>query len=406
MIVPVKYIDLFAGCGGISLGLHKSGLQGLFAVEKNSDAFLTLKHNLIDNHKHFQWPEWLPVRNWNVNSLLKDENKKNLEGLSGQVDLIVGGPPCQGFSIAGKRRASDDRNRLIQSYLSFVESVQPRAILFENVHGFTFKYLNSRNHKKIAYSDIVINKLIELGYTDACGEMIDMSEYGVPQRRKRFIVIGTKENLTGKIFEQLKNGCNEFLKSRGLKKKNTAVDAISDLEYQHGITQCPDSKSFMSGKVSKPKSTLQKYLRLQMPATESYIPNSHRFVKHKADSAKLFADLLEKAPRNKSITKSDDRDLYGIKKRSLTVLDPHEPVPTITTIPDDFIHYSEPRVMTVRECARLQSFPDWFEFKGRYTTGNKARRRSAPRYTQVGNAVPPLFAEQVGIAIRKVLEND
>ena len=404
--MTIQYIDLFAGCGGISLGLHKSGLQGLFAIEKNGDAFLTLKHNLIDTHKHFHWPTWLPIKNWNVNQLLNNEAIiRQLEALRGTVDLIVGGPPCQGFSIAGKRKSYDDRNKLIDSYLRFVEAVQPRVILFENVYGFTLKYPNSRNHKKVAYSDIVLGKLHQMGYTDARGEMVDMSEYGVPQRRKRFIVIASKSNLADKIFEQLKKGRRAFFKARGLKKKNSALDALSDLEYKHGTTQCPDSRNFMSGTASKPKTPLQKYLREQLPDTEIYIPNSHRFVNHRDETAKLFSILLETAPRNWPINDSKERELYGIKKRSVTVLEPKEPVPTITTIPDDYVHYSEPRVMTVRECARLQSFPDWFEFKGRYTTGGKERKRSAPRYTQVGNAVPPLFAEQVGLAIRRVLLN-
>lgn len=97
--------------------------------------------------------------------------------------------------------------------------------------------------------------------------------------------------------------------------------------------------------------------------------------------------------------------IYGIKKRNVTVMDPLEPSLTITTIPDDFVHYSEPRVMTVRECACLQCFPDWFEFKGRYTTGGDRREKQTPRYSQVGNAVPPLFAEQLGLAMKEVLAN-
>jgi DNA (cytosine-5)-methyltransferase 1 len=96
--MPIRYIDLFAGCGGISLGLHNAGLSGLFAIEKNSDAFTTLKHNLIDKQKHFNWPEWLPIKNWNIDTLLKKE-LNNLRLLQGQIDLVVGGPPCQGFSL-------------------------------------------------------------------------------------------------------------------------------------------------------------------------------------------------------------------------------------------------------------------------------------------------------------------
>ncbi len=396
--MPIRYIDLFAGCGGISLGLYKAGFRGLFAVEKNPDAFSTLRYNFIDTHDHFDWPDWLPIKNWNIKLLL---NKKadELYALRGEVDLIVGGPPCQGFSMAGKRRAADDRNKLIHSYLKFVGLVQPRAILFENVYGFTLKYPNSRTNKKIAYSEIVINKLVEMGYKDATGQMIDMFDYGVPQHRKRFIVFATREGLANKVFSELREGRQDFLRACGIKPNNTAWDAISDLEYKHGTIQCPNSKNFLSGKGSSPVSAMQKYL--QSPEKEAYIPNSHRFVNHHSETVLLFSKLLINAPHNKCIL-GEERDLYGIKKRNVTILDPNKPSPTITTIPDDFIHYSEPRVMTVRECARIQSFPDWFEFKGAYTTGNKDRVKSAPRYTQVGNAVPPLFAEQLGLAIKRV----
>ncbi|MEW6029242.1 MAG: DNA cytosine methyltransferase [Chloroflexota bacterium] len=398
--MTVRYVDLFAGCGGISLGLHKAGLQGLFAIEKNSDAFLTLKHNLIDTHKHFKWPEWLPVKNWNIDTLLKNEEDE-LRSLQGKVDLVVGGPPCQGFSLVGERRASDKRNRLIHSYLKFVKIVQPRVIMFENVYGFTIKFSDSRRYKKRAYSEIVISKLHDLGYTDAHGEIIDMSEFGVPQRRKRFIVIATREGLAGKIFDELRNGRKDFLASRGIDPKNSAQSALSDIEQKHGAVQSLDSKGFMAGVVStEPESALQRYLRIV--SDEAYTPDSHRFVNHTLRAQKVFAKLIQKAPRNKRIN-GDHRKKYGIKKRNVAVIDPQEPSLTITTIPDDFVHYSEPRVMTVRECARLQTFPDWFEFKGPYTTGGERRAKQTPRYTQVGNAVPPLFAEQVGLAIKRVL---
>lgn len=371
----------------------------MFAVEKNPDAFSTLKYNLIDTHKHFKWPEWLPVKNWNIDNLLRNRNAQLMD-LRGKVDLVVGGPPCQGFSMAGERRAADGRNKLVHSYLKFVEIVQPGVIMFENVYGFTLKYSNSKNHKKIAYSDIVINRLHELGYTDARGEMIDMSKYGVPQRRKRFIVIATRGGFADSIFDKLIEGRKAFLASRGLQEKATTQGALSDLERKHGTADCPDKNGFMSGISSESNSNLQQYLRV--PGKSNYIPDSHRFVNHTQTVEGVFKYLLQEAPRNKLIM-GEERAVYGIKKRNLTVLDPSEPASTITTIPDDFVHYSEPRVMTVRECARLQTFPDWFEFKGPYTTGGKARTKMTPRYTQVGNAVPPLFAEQVGIAIKSVL---
>ncbi|MFH2103867.1 MAG: DNA cytosine methyltransferase [Chloroflexota bacterium] len=395
----MNYIDIFAGCGGISLGLHNAGLKGVFAIEKHPDAFLTLKHNLLDNRFHFEWPEWLPLKSWDIDKLLKTHSE-HLIKLRGRIDLVAGGPPCQGFSVAGRRRATDQRNKLIHSYLEFVEVVQPRIILFENVRGFTFKFPNSKKHKKVAYSEIVLQKLNELGYTDARGEMINFAEFGIPQKRRRFLVIATRENLADDIFSELEGNKDQFLMAKGINAKIGSRSALSDLERRHGTTKCPDSPRFLSGITSPVQTEFQKTLRLT--DNTNYVPDSHRFVNHTPAVKEIFELLLDKAPRNRTI-KDEERKLYGFKKRSLMVLDPYQPTPTITTIPDDFVHYSEPRVMTVRECARLQTFPDWYEFKGPYTTGNKERTRQVPRYTQVGNAVPPLFVEQLGMAIIQVL---
>ncbi len=401
MTRQIQYIDLFAGCGGISLGLYKAGLKGVFAVEKHPDAFLTLKHNLIDNISHFEWPKWLRLKNWDINKLLNTHFDQLIQ-LQGQIDLVVGGPPCQGFSVAGQRRATDKRNNLILSYLKFIELIQPRVVLFENVRGFTFKFSKSKKHSKVSYSEIVLRKLNELGYTDAYGGMMNFAEYGVPQRRQRFLVIATRKNLSRDILSKLEGNREKFLGTKGVGISISSQSALSDLERRHGIAECPDSPRFFSGIVSEKQTEFQKILRLTDKV--NYIPDSHRFVNHTPVIQEVFKLLLESAPRNRTI-KGQEREFYGFKKRSLMVLDPEKPTPTITTIPDDFVHYSEPRVMTVRECARLQTFPDWFEFKGPYTTGNKERVKQVPRYTQVGNAVPPLFAEQLGIAIKQVLSH-
>jgi len=401
MIKPIQYIDLFAGCGGISLGLYNAGLKGIFAVEKHPDAFLTLKHNLIDNRAHFYWPEWLSLENWDITKLLKTKSDELIQ-LRGQIDLVVGGPPCQGFSVAGQRRASDKRNNLIYSYLEFIEIIQPRVIVFENVRGFTLKFSNSKKHGGVAASEIVLQQLINLGYTDGRGEIVNFAEYGVPQRRQRFLVIATRENLSNAIFSTLEGNKKNFLGAKGISTTISSQAALSDLERRHGTTVCPDSPRFLSGIVSVPQTNFQDYLRLA--DKRNYVPDSHRYVNHTPEIIRNFELLLKKAPRNKTI--KEEKELYGIKKRSLMVLDPNDPAPTITTIPDDFVHYSEPRVMTVRECARLQTFPDWFEFKGPYTTGNTERVKQVPRYTQVGNAIPPLFAEQLGVAIKQVLSDE
>lgn len=399
MPVPLNHIDLFAGCGGLSAGLHMAGWKGLFAVERNASAFSTLKANLIEKRKHFDWPQWLIAANWDIEHLLKKKSKE-LARLRGTVSLIAGAPPCAGFSMAGRRRESDERNKLVHSYLNFVKIVRPRAILFENVRGFTMKF-KANAEAGTTYSQLVIQKLKELGYEDARGEMVDMSDYGVPQRRQRFIVIATRENLSGEIFDELDRQLPQFLTARGIPKGNTVTSALSDLELRHGVIPCQEAPRFQSGLGGQATTGLQKHLRAKRPRQP---PDSHRFVNHTVKVERVFSRLLKDAPRGRFIS-GGERESYGLKKRSVAVLDPDEPAPTVTTIPDDFVHYSEPRVMTVRECARLQTFPDWFEFKGPYTTGGKKRVQDAPRYTQVGNAVPSLFAELVGLAGKEVLEN-
>ena len=127
-------IDLFAGCGGLSLGLYQAGWHGVFAIEKNPCAFETLKYNLIDKKNHFDWPEWLPIEPLDILEVNK-KYKKELKQLGGIIDLVAGGPPCQGFSMAGKRVKDDVRNQLVFAYIDFIQMVRPKLILFENVKG-------------------------------------------------------------------------------------------------------------------------------------------------------------------------------------------------------------------------------------------------------------------------------
>ena len=164
-------IDLFAGCGGLSLGLYQAGWQGIFAVEKSQNAFETLKYNLIDKKKHFDWPDWLPIKPLDIIEVNKNY-KKQLKSLRGSVDLVAGGPPCQGFSMAGKRVEDDIRNQLVFSYIDFIDMVRPRLILFENVKGFTYVFNKNKNSEAIPYSQIVTEQLESLGY-DVHQEIID-----------------------------------------------------------------------------------------------------------------------------------------------------------------------------------------------------------------------------------------
>lgn len=397
----IKYIDIFAGCGGLSLGLCNAGLKGVFAIEKNKDAFSTLNYNLITNNPHFEWPEWLPVSEYDINVLMKNY-KEQLETLAGKVQLVAGGPPCQGFSMAGKRKSNDQRNALVKSYVKFIRIIKPEVIIFENVHGFTVKFTQEDGNEK-KYSNYVINALKRAGYKTSY-RIIDMSEFGVPQTRKRFILVAMKNNDPNKLFSILFNNKDDFLNAKGISAPVFAEEAIGDLKKSHGTVKSPDTKNFKAGVYGPIASEYQAIMRKNNDLDTKCAVDSHRFVNHSRQIVKLHKDLLQKAERGKRISPNDNV-VNGLKRRGVTVLGKDKFVPTITSIPDELVHYDEPRILTVREHARIQSFPDWYQFKGKYTSGGKRRKLEVPRYTQVGNAVPPLFAEQIGLALKEVLND-
>lgn len=404
MTKTFTYIDLFAGCGGLSLGLYNSGWKGLFAIEKNIDAFSTLKHNLIDKKGHFKWPNWLPQENLEINNVI-EKYKTELFKLQGQVDLIAGGPPCQGFSMAGRRNENDQRNNLIKSYIQFIKIVKPKLIFFENVKGFTMEFRKNKDKGK-EYSAYVENELDSAGYY-VKGHLVNFAEYGIPQKRTRFILVGVNKDLNNSsqelvelFFKQLKKNSTKFLKSKNLSINSSLEDAISDLLKENGTVISPDTKSFHAGIYCDPKNAYQLLMR---EGITSKVADSHRFPNHRPDTINKFEHIIQfNSRRNKDIDNSI-RTKYNINKHTVILLDKNDKSPTITTLPDDYIHYSEPRILTVREYARIQTFPDGYEFKGKYTTGGKVRTQEVPRYSQIGNAIPPLFGEQVGVILRELL---
>lgn len=393
------YIDLFAGCGGLSLGLHNSGWKGLFAIEKSEDAFKTLEYNLINKRNHFNWPNWLEQKHHDINEVLIN-NSKELKLLRGKIDMVAGGPPCQGFSMAGRRVENDLRNDLVNSYIHFIDLVQPKLIFFENVKGFTVGFKNNNNKGK-AYSSYIVEELESLGYI-VQGRLIDFSEYGIPQRRTRFILVGIKNdsNCLSKdketFFNLLKENKEKFIINRNLELNPTLEDAISDLLESNGTIES-ETPNFREGKYGEIKSRYQKYIRRNKKINSKV--DSHRFAKHTDVVKNRFKIALDE-----KLKSNEYRERFLLKKSSTKILEANKPTPTITTLPDDYIHYCEPRIMTVREYARIQSFPDAYEFKGKYTTGGKRRVLEVPRYSQIGNAIPPLFAEQAGVILLKLLE--
>ena len=402
------YIDLFAGCGGLSLGLYNSGLwKGLFAIEKSSDAFETFNHNLIENNNHFDWPNWLPKSNHDINVIIKNYPNE-LKSLRGKIDMVAGGPPCQGFSTAGKRNENDLRNKLIKSYIRFIRQVQPKVIFFENVKGFTQKFDKNKIQGKV-YSEYVKSAL---GYTPKDGKylgykvegrLVDFSEYGVPQKRTRFILVGIRKDIANNtkptdFFDSIRSEREKFLVNKGIGLTNSLEDAISDL-LRINETISPDTASFKAGLYNKPNSEYQKLLKGNYAEK---IPDSHRFAKHNPSTVEKLKYILKKADKNKTLS-DEIKEKFNLKKRTIIPLSGNTPTPTITTLPDDYVHYCEPRIFTVREYARIQSFNDWYQFKGKYTTGGKRRTQEVPRYSQIGNAIPPLFGEQAGLVLKQLI---
>jgi len=390
------FIDLFSGCGGLSLGLIKAKWKGLFAVEKSPDAFATLKYNLIEKLNGFDWPEWLPQDNYDIDTLITD-HKQKLGTLKGKVTLLAGGPPCQGYSTEGKRKINDKRNKLIDSYLQFVIDLEPKMLLLENVPGFTMSF-KKENLKHKSFSFKLINSLEEIGYKSK-SKIVDFSDFGIPQSRKRFILVASRNGLEpADFFGTLNEQNGNYLKEKNLKSKISLKEAISDLLKENGVGDSIESRGFKAGVYSDAKSNYQKLMR-NGERLKNKIADSHRFANHSTAIENKYKKILNKYSAGRNIAAELSKSLRT-NKRNLTLLDENLPCRTLTTLPDDYIHYSEPRILTVREYARIQSFPDWFEFKGKYTTGGNRRRYETPRYTQVGNAVPPLFAEQCGIVLK------
>ncbi|WP_199140469.1 DNA cytosine methyltransferase [Pedobacter sp. ASV12] len=409
-----SYIDLFAGCGGLSLGLHNAGWKGVFAIEKNKDAFETLEYNLIKNKNHFDWPAWLPQQNLEIDNVLA-EYKDQLIGLRDKVDLVAGGPPCQGFSVAGLRREDDIRNGLIRSYLKFIMYTRPKMIFFENVKGFTLEFKKNKaelkqaaKSKGKAYSQYVVDVLNRLGY-QVEGRMVDFSRFGVPQKRTRFILVGIRKDIATvkklkakTFFTRATANKKSFLEGKNLPQNPKLADAISDLLKSNGLAPTPDrGKKFFSGKYAPAQSLYQQYLRADSVGN---VPDSHSFPNHRSDIEQKFTLFLS-APKGKNLGTAF-KETLKINKHVIIPLAANKPAPTITTLPDDYIHYKEPRILTVREYARIQSFPDWYLFRGKYTTGGKDRVKEVPRYTQIGNAIPPLFGEQSGLILHQLIQDE
>lgn len=397
-----------------------AGLQGRFAIERDPMAFATFCSNFLGERRvpiePFRWPYWLSKQAWNIDDLLKD-HLGELRSLQGEVEVLAGGPPCQGFSFAGKRNESDPRNQLFQRYVDVVNAVRPMALVLENVPGMKVAH-TSKNPQQggcdsasESYYEKLERGLDAIGYV-ALGNLIDAAGFGVPQRRTRLIVIGLRKDVAAalsggvdRVFQILEEKREEQLEELCLPETVSANDAISDLlAYGKPKQDCIDPYSppgFLEVVYEGPEGG-SPYQKLMHKWCRKDAMDSMRLAKHGDVVRERFLLILKEC--RKGVRMDDSaRTKYGLKKHRIYPMAKFEPAPTITTLPDDVLHYEEPRILTVRESARIQSFPDWFRFRGKFTTGGKLRTKECPRYTQVGNAVPPLLARAIGLAVTQAI---
>lgn len=320
LAVPARptFIDLFSGCGGLSLGLSQAGWQGLFAIERARDAFETFRANFLgENARHqFQWPGWLEQSAHSIDDVLED-HQVELMGLRGKVDLVAGGPPCQGFSFAGKRSSSDPRNKMFRRYVSFVELIKPKFLIVENVPGMTVAHTKRGNKTARAgetYYDKLRIALAELGYI--VGEMIlDAANFGVPQRRSRLIVIGIRSDMAKRlstgctgVFNNIDNEGKRQLLALGGGKPVTAQQAISDLVVGTGkkrasrvveYTDAVSPRGYVQLKYEGTSGTT--YQRVMNEGVSSEQMDSMRLARHTEEVAARFKNILDFCRRGVSL---------------------------------------------------------------------------------------------------------
>lgn len=410
------FIDLFAGCGGLSLGLEQAGFVPVYVNEINNDALSTY---LINRKEEFPYLEDPKFHSKDIKKCMDDNYftslKRNLKKLHGssEVDMICGGPPCQGFSGIGLRRSySVDKkhlpsNHLYEDMIRFIYKMQPKIFLFENVKGL----LNARWDKKGEKGEIfkqILASFRELKGYEVKYKLIHSSEYGIPQNRPRVFIIGIKSQI---ICDPINS--EDALESGFLPEPKTSEpfpdlkDLLSDLVDQNFVYG-----GETSAYPSEPKTQWQIEMRTKngkvFKKGESL--NEQEYSNHSSKIQAKFKEIIKK--EGKEIAPE-----FKTKKFAQRWLPPQwnnkKPHITITSLPDDFVHYEQPRTPTVRECARIQTFPDWYKFSGKRTTGgirragnprNDLNEREVPKYTQIGNAVPVKLAKAIGGHLIKFLE--
>lgn len=438
-------VDLFAGCGGLSLGMENAGFMPVFVSELNKDAMATYlanrHHNVgglpFSQQKHLHCNDANELQGERLERMVSDLSNLGIdlpdlaasecgEG-DGTLDLLVGGPPCQGYSGIGHRRSySVDKkdlpsNQLYGRMARIIRRLRPRLFLFENVRGIlTSKW--TREGDDLIWPDVLSEFQSISGY-HVRFSLVRASDYGVPQNRPRVLLVGVRKDIAANsslldlTADKLDAVKCRFLPSPDPSEAPGLEELLSDL-VDSRTQNALEKQSFGSGKFETtayprpPQTEIQRKLRMPPPeyAGRSEQLTDHEYSKHAGRIVKKFAHMIKygEIPESAKTKKFSQKVLpanWGNGRPSITA----------TSMPDDYVHYSQARILTVREWARLQLFPDWYRFEGKRTTGGIRRAgnpregifdREVPKYTQIGNAVPVGLSERVGLHFKRILEGD
>lgn len=365
----LKVIDLFAGCGGLSLGFEKNGYQIETALEYDKMIAETYKKN----HS-------------SVNVIVDDIRNVDKSGIffEKSADIIIGGPPCQGFSMAGARIRSgfmgDPRNYFFKHYFNVVKTVRPEVFIMENVKGImTMESGDIFNEilKIFSSTDYLPEGTYKMWY-----KVVRAVDFGIPQKRERMIIVGIRNHrinldlLWEKTICQIKSEVPSYF------QPVTVYDAISNLPEptEDGIINTPE-----------PKTEYQKFL-----STEEQVLTGH----FKPNHSPKAIERMERVKSGENYTVLNE-PIHSIHSGSYGRLSWNMPAPTITTRFDTpsggrFIHPEKNRTLTPREAARIQSFPDNFVFTGSKSSICK----------QIGNAVPPKISYFLARLVRNIIEEE
>lgn len=439
-------IDLFCGAGGCSEGLIQAGFHILFSSDISDMVELTYTNRhrqlgLIQGNN--TWFEREDIKNLTgnlirqrISALTMFQNQNQIP----EIDLMIGGPSCQGFSRAGRRDVNDPRNMLFGEYVRVINEVRPRYIVLENVEGFMdmqffgYKGLKLPRRKTPTYPDGTVTPVIlraeleRIGYHTLEPRILNAADYGVPQRRNRVIFIGYRDGERIPMYPEpttpdrhltLKDAIGDLIRDPQIKRRVNYRRTRYQIESHNGRTpdingnpipartlknlELPNVSEIVTERFSlfeqgESGTNLRKRIVNDGINLEDY-PHLLKYLEAMLDYSegkliRIFADgTPSKEELDALLTKKNIRQRWAENLPSATVV----------SIPDDYISPWEDRTFSVREMARCQSFDDSFEFLGKRTTGGLLRRVEVPQYTQVGNAVPPLLAKAICEEIIKVL---